>query len=82
MANGTPRDTYTYQLKRGQKILYHGVTNDPERRENEHRNNGKHFTHMVVSPPRSRDRAFDDERTAIERYQSNHGGKRPRYNKI
>ena len=31
-----PRDTYKYHFKRGNRILHTGVTNDLERRENEH----------------------------------------------
>ena len=82
MVNRTPRDTFNYALKQYRKIVYHGVTNDPDRREREHSNSGKRFTHMNVSPARSRDRAFNDERTAIETYQNGHGGRKPRYNKI
>lgn len=31
-----PRDTYKYQLKRGNRILQSGITNDLDRREREH----------------------------------------------
>ena len=31
------RDTYKYVFKRGNKILHGGITNDLERREEEHR---------------------------------------------
>jgi len=34
MAN--PRDTYKYQLKVGNKIVYGGITHDLNRREQEH----------------------------------------------
>lgn len=30
------RDTYKYHFKRGQKILHRGITDDLERREQEH----------------------------------------------
>ncbi len=30
------RDTYKYHFKQGNKILHTGITNDPERREQEH----------------------------------------------
>ena len=33
------RDTYKYYFKRGNKILYAGITDDLERREKEHKNN-------------------------------------------
>jgi predicted GIY-YIG superfamily endonuclease len=31
------RDTYKYELKDGKKVVYVGITNDPERREAQHR---------------------------------------------
>lgn len=31
------RDTYRYQFKVGNKVVYRGVTSDPKRREVEHR---------------------------------------------
>ena len=31
-----PRDTYKYHLKRGNRILKSGITNDLDRREGEH----------------------------------------------
>ena len=31
-----PRDTYKYHLKKGNKIIHTGITNDLERREREH----------------------------------------------
>ena len=31
-----PRDKYKYHFKRGNKILHTGITNDLERREDEH----------------------------------------------
>ncbi len=33
----TERDTYKYHLKRGNKILHSGITNDLDRREKEHK---------------------------------------------
>lgn len=33
---GTPRDTYKYQFKIGNKIVHGGITDDLERREDEH----------------------------------------------
>jgi len=49
------RDTYLYHLKQGRTIVYTGITDDPKRREREHRSAGKRFTHMFVhSYPSSR----------------------------
>lgn len=33
---GAPRNTHKYHFKRGNKILHTGITNDLERREQEH----------------------------------------------
>lgn len=33
---GKPRDTYKYQFKDGNRVLHGGITNDLERREQEH----------------------------------------------
>lgn len=33
------RDTYKYHFKKGNKILHTGITNDLERREQEHQQN-------------------------------------------
>jgi predicted GIY-YIG superfamily endonuclease len=33
---GNPCDTYKYQYKRGNKVLHGGITNDLDRREDEH----------------------------------------------
>ena len=34
---GKKRDTYKYQFKTGNKIVHGGITNDLERREQEHK---------------------------------------------
>jgi len=58
------RDTYLYHLKQGKKIKRTGVTNNPERREREHKSAGKRFTHMFVHPyPMSRKTALKREKT-------------------
>ena len=33
----TPRDTFKYHFKTGNKIVHSGITNDLDRREQEHR---------------------------------------------
>ena len=37
--SGQPRDTYKYELKVGNNLVYRGITVDPERREKEHQLN-------------------------------------------
>ena len=57
------RDTYIYHLKQGKKIKRTGVTNNPERREREHKRAGKRFSHMYVHPyPMSRKTALKREK--------------------
>lgn len=41
------RDTYKYELTQGNKVVYVGITNNPERREAEHRQD-KDFTTMRI----------------------------------
>jgi predicted GIY-YIG superfamily endonuclease len=76
-----PRDTVTYDLKRGAKIVYRGSSNEPERREQEHRDEGKRFTHMTVTSRRmTEDGAKEKEADSLESYRRSHGGKNPQYN--
>lgn len=76
------RDTVTYDLKNGPKIVYRGTTNDPERRESEHKADGKKFTKMVITSRKmTEDGAKQKESEALEIYRRNHGGKNPKYNK-
>jgi len=42
------RDYHRYELKQGRKVLYRGITKDPDRREGEHRDEGKRFSHIHV----------------------------------
>lgn len=75
------RDTYRYELKQGQKVLYAGITNNPDRREAEHRNEGKRFGRMdVVGPVVKRSSAEKWEEERLNSYRKNHGGRNPRYN--
>ena len=32
-----PKDTYKYHLKQGKKVVHRGITNDLDRREDEHK---------------------------------------------
>jgi hypothetical protein len=80
--NMTKCDTYNYTLRDGRKVVYHGISNDPDRRFIEHDNSRKRFTSMIVdSHPCSHDTALYRERERIEIHQHNHHGKRPRYNR-
>jgi predicted GIY-YIG superfamily endonuclease len=74
------RDCWVYALKEGRKIVYYGISCDPQRRVPEHRN--KRFTHgSVVSVGLTRASALRRETEEIQRYQYQHGGQPPKYNK-
>ena len=75
------RDYSKYELKKGNKVLYVGITKDPDRRHNEHRND-KRFGHMlVVGNKTTKEAAEKWETKRIEQYARNHGGHAPRKNK-
>jgi len=75
------RDYYRYELREGRRVVYVGITNDPERREQEHRSEGKVFTSMhVIRPAVTETGAREWEQQRLETYRTNHGGKDPKYN--
>ncbi|WP_419592785.1 GIY-YIG nuclease family protein, partial [Thiolapillus sp.] len=74
-------DTVTYELKQGNKVVYVGTTNDPERREQQHREDGKKFGHMNVTSRRmTEDGAKKKETDRLATYRKNQG-RNPKYNK-
>jgi predicted GIY-YIG superfamily endonuclease len=76
------RDNVTYELKRGNKVVYVGTTNDPERREQEHKKYGKEFGHMnITSVKITEETANKREKERLDTYRKNHGGNNPEYNK-
>lgn len=76
------RDTFTYDLKRGNKIVYRGITNDPERRIQQHRADGKNFDKMAITSRRmTEDGAKNKESEILKTYRHSHGGRNPKYNK-
>jgi predicted GIY-YIG superfamily endonuclease len=75
------RDTYNYTLYGGfGQPVYHGITNNPQRRIRQHEQDGKFFTDYQVSPARSRSRADRDETNAIHHHQDVNLGMAPSYN--
>lgn len=75
------RDTYKYELRDGNRVVYVGITNDLERRESEHRAEGMDFTSIhKVGNVTTRSAAEDWEAQRIATYKDNHGGDRPKYN--
>ena len=60
--------------------VYIGITNDPERREDEHKQD-KDFDRMKVEGPCvSRETAGEWEKDALDKYRKGHGGRAPKYN--
>ena len=77
------RNYYRYELKKENKVLYKGITNNPERREEEHKKEGKRFSNMkIIGPVVTKPSAEEWEEKSLEIYRKNHGGKNPRYNKL
>ena len=59
------RDIIKYQIKDGNEIVYYGITNDLERREQEHRSEGMDFTSIEkIGNVTTRDAASNDCRHA------------------
>lgn len=76
------RNYFRYILKRGNKIVYFGVTNDLKRRLSEHKRAGLKFNSMSKNGPTvSKQSAFNWERASIKKYKKSHSGKSPEYNK-
>lgn len=76
------RDTYVYELKYRNTIVYYGISNGPLDREGEHSRSRKRYTHMrIIRGPMYRENALKLEGDLIQRYQQQHGGRPPKYNK-
>ena len=77
-----PMDTITYDLKKGQRVVYKGTTNDPKAREAKHRADGKDFDRLVQTSRRmTADGAKEKEARALDTYRRGHSGQNPRYNR-
>lgn len=73
-------NTYKYELTKGNKVVYVGITNNPGRREAEHRQN-KNFDKMkIVGNVSTLDGASQWETNRIQTYMNNHKGQTPLYN--
>jgi predicted GIY-YIG superfamily endonuclease len=77
------RKYHRYELKEGSKVVYRGITNDPQRREREHKEEGKQFSHMrVIGPSATKKTAEIWEEESLESYRRHHRGENPKYNKM
>jgi len=79
---GKKRDTVTYDLKEGRRIVYRGITNDPEGRGAQHRAEGKRFTRLIVTSRKMTEGgAKAKEADALKTYRRSHRRRNPKYNK-
>ena len=76
------RDTFKYELKDNNRLVYAGITNDIERRAAEHQAEGMKFTSVTkVGNITTREGASKWETDRIRTYMQNHNGATPKYNK-
>ena len=76
------RDTTKYVLKDKNEVVYVGITNDLERRTQEHKAEGMKFTSVTkVGNNTTREGASNWETVRIQTYMQNHNGATPKYNK-
>lgn len=76
------RRTVNYNLKQGNKVVYKGITNDLEKRAQEHRAGGKEFSTIEkVGRVKTEQGARKVEAQQLATYRNNHGGTNPKYNK-
>lgn len=76
------KDTYVYELKDANTIVYYGISDQLSEREEQHQRSDKDFTHMnVITGVMFRKNALEREKEEIQRYQRQHGGNPPKYNK-
>ena len=75
------RNTVTYNLRDRNKVVYKGTTNDTDRREQEHKDEGKQFTRFeITSRCMTKESAMEKEKKSLEQYRGNHQGDNPKYN--
>lgn len=76
------RNTQTYALYQGNRKVYIGTSDDLERRERQHRSEGKKFTRIKPTSRRmTPGSAKKREAEQLATYRRWHLGKNPRYNK-
>ena len=76
-----PVDTVTYELLQTNAVVYIGITNNPEEREQQHVREFKVFTHLrITSEPMQRNTAEQKEENDLQAFRDNNGGRNPLYN--
>jgi predicted GIY-YIG superfamily endonuclease len=67
------KDCYVYELRDGHRIVYYGITSNPDSRVVQHENSRKRFTHMnIIRGPMYRENAETLEWEYIQNYQYQH----------
>jgi len=75
------RNYHRYELKQKREIVYRGITNNPERREEEHKDEGKRFSNLkIIGPAVTKKAAENWEEKSLQSYRDSHGGENPKYN--
>ncbi|WNY28337.1 hypothetical protein MmiEs2_05220 [Methanimicrococcus stummii] len=69
-----------YELRDGNKVVYRGITNDLNRRKQEHQQDKKFTSMAQVGRACSEESARKWEQKSLETYRKNHSGKNPKYN--
>jgi len=84
MANSRVKQNHwNYTLRKDKKVVKHGITSNVPQRLTQMKNKGLRFTTIYVDPRAvSKETALKRERKRITTYQKNHGGRKPRYNKV
>jgi hypothetical protein len=78
----TKRDTYKYELKDGNTVVYVGTTSNPLKREQKHRSEGKIFGHLkIVGRISTKTGAENWQEKRLETYRTFHDGFNPKYNR-
>ena len=75
------RTQQPYALRQGRRVVYYGTTDDLDRREQEHRDEGKRFTGISsIGPKVTENTAQEREAKLLNSYRGSHRGRNPRYN--
>ncbi len=79
--SGLVQDTYVYNLVYCKTIVYIGITNDPKRRLEEHKGDGKVFTNMIILNKRAmkKENAERIERRLLREFRNKYD-RLPKYN--
>jgi len=76
-----PRTHQPYALRQGRNVVYYGITDDLDRREQEHRDERKRFTGISSIGPRVTETTAEErEEKLLQSYRRSHRGRNPRYN--